>query len=119
MQTVNLPLEGRMFYCPVTGVAIYGGPNGIEASPAMLVMFSQESGEFDFISSRIEAIDAEVNTPELMENEPHDRFERIRARLENESNLVHFVVHLDGMATGPVQAAADVVIDLNYQPMES
>ncbi|MCY2947026.1 MAG: hypothetical protein NTZ71_02475 [Planctomycetota bacterium] len=54
-----------------------------------------------------------------MENEPHDRFERIRARLENESNLVHFVVHLDGMATGPVQAAADVVIDLDYQPMES
>jgi hypothetical protein len=33
--------------------------------------------------------------------------------------LVHFVVHLDGMATGPVQAAADVVIDLDYQPMES
>ena len=119
MQTVNLPLEGRMFYCPVTGVAIYGGPNGIEASPAMLVMFSQESGEFDFISSRIEAIDAEVNTPELMENEPHDRFERIRARLKNELNLVHFVVYLDGMASGPVQAAADVVIDLDYQPMES
>lgn len=70
MQAVDLPLECHMFYCPVTGVPVLGGPNGIEASPAVLVMYSQEGSKFNAMHLAWGRLMVWLLPPEMVDQDP-------------------------------------------------
>ena len=113
MQNIELSLDHFDFYCPITGVQILGDEH-YEPSPATAFVYSPEAEEFEHIVERLEAVDSKVNTEEIMEEEPFERFERFCEAIKDEPNIVIFSITTHGMACGPVSSTIHVAIDMNY-----